>query len=547
MANHFSTNSPQKETEPRNSDIGRWNRRRAASDFLLLEGTNSFEVTPAISSSRFKTRRASVSESTLGSNICVDVGHKNNKSLFPVCYKKFELPYYAPRTSSPKSLFEQAGLIKRSAGVCKKYFLKLFRNAKGKNKLESSSVGNSPQSSEKDPSESSIQSTALSDCPSLVNSSQSNNVPFRVQQNPHLPEHRQLAGVSETNQFPARKGSVTGSMEMERPESHYQPMNMSYGVDWFLRILSSVTGETMTRQMVGRIGVEIVLSMLPLIVWFLVFNFYPRLSLSWRPAINTSLLPKLEGILHFPYRWFATRSSKAADFIAAIPYTIHAVLPGIFFLYLLLTDGRKTAFCFFASLGVLNTSAVLTQILFPFAPPWYFELNGLAKAEHWMSGNPGAALSRVDKLFGIVFYQETYTTQNRIPFGSFPSLHAAWPSLIAFCFPTRGSHLFKVLATCYVCLIYWAAMYLQHHYVIDLLGGTFYAYLTYRMVFARKLDVPSLFYFKSSEVLKEKDLIHSSGRRPPLQPAYSKNVISSTNQDCFTNSISSWNPLSHYS
>jgi len=146
-----------------------------------------------------------------------------------------------------------------------------------------------------------------------------------------------------------------------------------------------------------------------------------------------------------------------------------------------------------------------------------------------MSGNPGAALSRVDKFFGIVFYQETYTTQNRIPFGSFPSLHAAWPSLIAFCFPARGSHLFKVLASCYVCLIYWAAMYLQHHYVIDLLGGTLYAYLTYRMVFSRKLDISSLFYRVDSEEGREKGLVNSSGRRPVPQPICNSKVISFTN------------------
>lgn len=148
-----------------------------------------------------------------------------------------------------------------------------------------------------------------------------------------------------------------------------------------------------------------------------------------------------------------------------------------------------------------------------------------------MSGNPGAALSRVDKLFGIIFYQETYTTQNRIPFGSFPSLHAAWPSLIMFCFPIRGSHLFKVLAVCYVCLIYWAAMYLQHHYVIDLLGGTLYAYLTYRMVFARKLDMSSLFYKIHWNTTKEKDVIGSSRGRQPLSSTCSRNTLYSTDCD----------------
>ncbi|GJD08983.1 Inositol phosphorylceramide synthase [Galdieria sulphuraria] len=525
MANLVLSNSCKKETEIGNGDIWRWNRRRAASDFVLVEGTNSLDAAPGISGSRFKTRRASISESTSANNVCVNVGHKNKKSLPLVSYKKFELPYYAPRTSSPKSLFEQVGLIRRSA------------------KLESSFVG--PQCCEQDQYRASSEASSQNNRLKLDSSSQTSTWSFCAQQNFPSPESFQVVGVNETKRTPEQRSPVTDIAE--RSESQYQSNNVCYGLDRFLRILSGIAGEEITTQVVVRVGVESVLSMLPLIVWFLVFNFYPRLSLSWRPSINTNLLPKLEGLLHFPYRWFATRSSKAADFVAAVPYTIHAVLPGLFFLYLLLTDGRKEAFCFFASLGVLNTSAVLTQILFPFAPPWYFELNGLAKAEHWMSGNPGAALARVDKLFGIVFYQETYTTQNRIPFGSFPSLHAAWPSLVAFCFPTRGSHLFKVLATCYVCLIYWAAMYLQHHYVIDLLGGTLYAYLTYRMVFARKLDIPSLFFKTQSNDLTEKDLTYSSGKRPPLQPAYSRNVVSSTSQDSLTNQRKSTHHLGHYS
>eukprot|EP00871_Galdieria_phlegrea_P000344 jgi/Galph1/130/GphlegSOOS_G4854.1 len=277
-------------------------------------------------------------------------------------------------------------------------------------------------------------------------------------------------------------------------------------------ILSSLFGECVSKKFVTNLSIEIAITMLPLIIWFSVFSLYPLLSLEWRPAINTTLLPKLEGLLHFPYRWFATRSSQAADFIAAIPYTIHAILPGMFFLYLLFMEGKKAAFCFFVSLGVMNTVAVLTQILFPVAPPWYFELNAFARAEHWMKGNPGAALSRVDRLFGIVFYRETYTTQNRIPFGSFPSLHAAWPSLVAFCFPCRGSHLFKVLAVCYVGLIYWAAMYLQHHYVIDLVGGTLYAYVTYRLIYLKRIDL-SDFFRKSDRTI----FLPRSLHRPPLQ------------------------------
>jgi hypothetical protein len=521
MTDIFLKSSPKEDTERKKRQV--WNRRRAASDFLLLEDTSGVDVAPPVRDGFFKTRRASVSESTLERSLFVSSRRKNSNYLLPLSPKKFELPYYAPRTSSPKSLYEQVGLIRRSAKMCKEYISKMFRRPREKKKVETGSFEDSVRLSQQDHSWSQPTFSSVQDNELL------NNETFCFQQSSSQVERAEVVGTGEWIQAPQTDYSSISTVKSESEEVARPCSDKRNFMASLLRTLSIVTGQEVTRNVVSKVLMESVLSMLPLIVWFLVFNFYPRLSLSWRPAINTSLLPKLEGLLHFPYRWFATRSSKAADFVAAIPYTIHAVLPGMFFLYLLLTEGRKSAFCFFASLGVLNTSAVLTQILFPFAPPWYFELNGLAKAEHWMSGNPGAALSRVDKFFGIVFYQETYTTQNRIPFGSFPSLHAAWPSLIAFCFPARGSHLFKVLASCYVCLIYWAAMYLQHHYVIDLLGGTLYAYLTYRMVFSRKLDISSLFYRVDSEEGREKGLVNSSGSRPVPQPICNSKVISFTN------------------
>lgn len=518
MSKHFSRNSPQTESEISNGDTWRWSRRRAASDFLLLEGTNALGTIPGTWDSNLNTRRASVSESPTGNNFSSYSNGKNKRSFLPVSHRKFELPYYSPPASSPKSLVEQVGLIRRSAKICNKYFSKLFRQPQDSEKLETTCRGGEDRPS------CSSQSSFSCDSTILDNNIQSSDGQFALRQGSLV--------QSETITFHKKiQDSDTTTRKSETQHHTLQSNNTLKRFDWLLKTLSRIAGEEITKEFVAKVGFQIVFSMLPLIVWFLIFNFYPRLSLSWRPAINTSLLPKLEGLLHFPYRWFATRSSKAADFVAAVPYTIHAILPGMFFLYLLLTDGLKTALCFFASLGVLNTSAVLTQILFPFAPPWYFELNGVAKAEHWMSGNPGAALSRVDKLFGIIFYQETYTTQNRIPFGSFPSLHAAWPSLIMFCFPIRGSHLFKVLAVCYVCLIYWAAMYLQHHYVIDLLGGTLYAYLTYRMVFARKLDMSSLFYKIHWNTTKEKDVIGSSRGRQPLSSTCSRNTLYSTDCD----------------
>lgn len=89
-----------------------------------------------------------------------------------------------------------------------------------------------------------------------------------------------------------------------------------------------------------------------------------------------------------------------------------------------------------------------------------------------MSGSP-AGLARVDQLFGVDMYTTSFTTAP-MPFGAFPSLHAANATLealfMSFCFPRM-----RVVFLFYVGWLWWATMYLNHHYAVDLVGGSLIA------------------------------------------------------------------------
>ena len=121
------------------------------------------------------------------------------------------------------------------------------------------------------------------------------------------------------------------------------------------------------------------------------------------------------------------------------------------------------------SFGWLNIIGVSTQVLFPCSPPWYENMYGLAPANYSMKGSP-AGLGRIDKLLGIDLYTSGFTASPMV-FGAFPSLHAATATLEALfmshCFP-KLTPLFGA----YTMWLWWATMYLSHHYAVDLVAGS---------------------------------------------------------------------------
>lgn len=99
----------------------------------------------------------------------------------------------------------------------------------------------------------------------------------------------------------------------------------------------------------------------------------------------------------------------------------------------------------------------------------YEAMNGMAPADYSMPGSP-AGLARIDALFGIKMYTSTFTAAPLV-FGAMPSLHAGHSTMealfMSYVFP-RGKWFFFT----YVMWIWWATLYLQHHYAVDLIAGS---------------------------------------------------------------------------
>jgi len=247
---------------------------------------------------------------------------------------------------------------------------------------------------------------------------------------------------------------------------------------------------------------------IPLALWWIMFQCYQFTPLTYRPTIDVNTLPLLErsifgGLLHEVVPRF--HGTGIFDLMAASVYAVHFIAPWTFMFYLWRTNGQPLLFIW--SLGWLNILAVATHAIFPTAPPWYFERYGTSPATYTFRGEP-AGLQYADQILKISMFDNIYSN-SPVVFGSFPSLHAAWPFMIA-CYAEPNSIVGK-FTWLYVLAVWWAALYLKHHYMVDLIGGALYVLLAINLssIFMLILDHICLWrdklFFTAQTKKKEKD------------------------------------------
>ena len=198
-------------------------------------------------------------------------------------------------------------------------------------------------------------------------------------------------------------------------------------------------------------------------------RFVPK---DWRPPIWVRVLPALENIFYGANlsNILSAHKNSFLDVLAWLPYgIIHFGAPAVCSMFMFIFGPPGTAPVFARSFGYMNVIGVSIQLLFPCAPPWYENLYGLAPANYSIHGSP-AGLARLDQLFGIDLYTSTFTASPMV-FGAFPSLHSGSATIEALFM----SHLFpqlQPLFIAYTMWMWWATMYLSHHYAVDLVGGS---------------------------------------------------------------------------
>lgn len=206
-----------------------------------------------------------------------------------------------------------------------------------------------------------------------------------------------------------------------------------------------------------------------------------------RPHIWVKVLPALENVLYGANlsNILSAHTHPVLDVLAWIPYGLgHFGLPLICSIIIFLFAAPRTLPVYSKCFGWMSILGVTMALVFPCTPPWYENKYGLAPAHYGMPGSP-AGLARIDALLGVDMYTTSFSTAP-VPFGAFPSLHSADATLHALfmshCFPQ-----FRPLFIFYVGWLWWATMYLSHHYAVDVVGGGLIACVFFYVARARSL------------------------------------------------------------
>ncbi|CEG67253.1 hypothetical protein RMATCC62417_03710 [Rhizopus microsporus] len=219
---------------------------------------------------------------------------------------------------------------------------------------------------------------------------------------------------------------------------------------------------------------------LPIFTWLITFYACQFIPIDYRPNhIFVNLLPTLERILYGANlsEVISKHTHPVLDILAWLPYgVIHFSFPFILALLLFVFGPPGCLKVYGAAFGYMNLAGVLTQLLFPNASPWYELSYGSAPADYSIPGEPGG-LIRIDKILGLDLYGSTFGSSPLV-FGAFPSLHSG-SATIEMLFVVYLCPKLKPLAIAYVMWMWFATMYLTHHYMIDLVGGSIYAIVTF--------------------------------------------------------------------
>ncbi len=169
-----------------------------------------------------------------------------------------------------------------------------------------------------------------------------------------------------------------------------------------------------------------------------------------------------------PNEWLQKHTSAVLDFVCGLAYTPfffigESILLSIYFV---VRDDLERGERFTWIFVVANFVGFSLYYLYPAAPPWYVADHGFA-VDMSVRASPAGAI-RFDQLIGFPLMQGFYGKSADV-FGAIPSLHVVYPFL-AMVYGWRLRR-FRPFAVGYFLLVCFSAVYLNHHYLLDIFAG----------------------------------------------------------------------------
>lgn len=188
---------------------------------------------------------------------------------------------------------------------------------------------------------------------------------------------------------------------------------------------------------------------------------------------------EMAGKILTPNEWLALHLNPVIDVITGFAYFVFVpqyMLVSAFFYFVVGAREPKWRPLLRAmpwSFLVLNIIGYITYHVYAATPPWYVSQYGFAYPPNDLAPS-AAGCVRFDEIMGTSLFKDIYDKSPQV-FGAIPSLHVSYP-LLATLYAFRLKRLRAFCLGFYLTMCF-AAVYLNHHYIIDVFVGSFYALL----------------------------------------------------------------------
>jgi membrane-associated phospholipid phosphatase len=164
----------------------------------------------------------------------------------------------------------------------------------------------------------------------------------------------------------------------------------------------------------------------------------------------------------------ARASSPWLDALCGVTYFLFLVEVVAAATYLFFARSRAHALELTLGFFLVNVGGWSLWLVYPAAPPWYVDQYGMGPAILDVVSSPGG-LARVDAWLGVPLATTFYSKSANV-FGAMPSLHVAYATLVAWVAGRAGGWL-RVATLLFAASMALSAVYLRHHYILDVLAG----------------------------------------------------------------------------
>jgi hypothetical protein len=168
-----------------------------------------------------------------------------------------------------------------------------------------------------------------------------------------------------------------------------------------------------------------------------------------------------------PNEYWRYNGNTALDIICGIFYLCWIPVPMGFALYLFFKN-RRDFLLFLLTFVLVNFIGFVIYYTFPAAPPWYVQYHGF----NFISHTPGntAGLAKFDTYFNVSVFKSIYSKGSNV-FAAMPSLHSSYPVIVLYYGLKNKLGKANLFFGVVMVGIWFAAVYLSHHYVLDVLAG----------------------------------------------------------------------------